>query len=101
MTHGLRRRDRGRRRRPVGATSVAPALAPSRRPSRVRGRRQGALLRLRADIPRSLSLGLGVAGLVVLLGGWWLVSSTMGDGSFLVASPGGDLAGLPRPQAVG
>jgi NitT/TauT family transport system permease protein len=52
-----------------------------------RGRRQGALLRLRGEIPRSLSIGLGVAGLVVLLGGWQLLSSATGDGSFLIASP--------------
>ncbi len=70
-----------------GATPVVPGVAPMLAPSRVRGRRQGAILRLRGDIPRSLSLGLGVAGLVVLLGGWQLVSSTMGDGGFLVASP--------------
>lgn len=70
-------------------SDAVPAVTttPSPTAARTRGRRQGALLRLRGDIPRSLSLGLGIAGLVVLLGGWQLVSSTMGDGSFLIASP--------------
>lgn len=53
----------------------------------MRGRRQGAALRLRGDIPRSLALGLGVLGLAVLLGGWALVASTMGGESFLLPTP--------------
>ncbi len=73
-------------------TTISDALpgvtaAPAPATAGTRGRRQGALLRLRGDIPRSLSLGLGVAGLVVLVGGWQLLSMTMGDGGFLVASP--------------
>ena len=73
-------------------TTISDALpgvtaAPTSTPAGTRGRRQGALLRLRGEIPRSLSIGLGLAGLVVLLGGWQLLSSATGDGSFLIASP--------------
>jgi NitT/TauT family transport system permease protein len=53
----------------------------------VRGRRQGALLRLRGEIPTSLTIGLGVLGLVILLGGWALVSSSMSDKDFLLPTP--------------
>ena len=60
-----------------GATPAVPGLAPALTPARVRGRRQGAILRLRGDIPRSLSLGLSIAGLVVLLGGWLLLSNLL------------------------
>lgn len=52
-----------------------------------RGRRQGALLRLRGDIPVSLTVGLGAAGMAVLLGGWALVSASMGDDGFLLPTP--------------
>ena len=51
-----------------------------------RGRRQGALLRLRGDIPGRLVLALGVAGVVTLLGGWW-IAATLAD-SFLLPTPG-------------
>src|SRR5690606_29817021 len=53
-------------------------------PRGTRGRRQGALLRLRGDVPPGLVLGLGVLGVVVLLGGWTLVSTAMGSDSFLL-----------------
>jgi NitT/TauT family transport system permease protein len=55
--------------------------------TRVRGRRQGAVLRLRGDIPRPLRVALGVAGVVALLGGWWAVSVAMADESFLLPTP--------------
>ncbi|MGY6499275.1 MAG: ABC transporter permease [Acidimicrobiales bacterium] len=63
-----------------------PRRTGDRQPGR-RGRRQGPLLRLRGDIPRSLRLGLSVAGVVVLFGGWTAVSATMGDRSFLLPTP--------------
>lgn len=65
--------------------TAAPAAGGAM--ARVRGRRQQALLRLRADISPGLSVVLGAAGLVVLLGGWALVSATMGTESFLLPTP--------------
>jgi NitT/TauT family transport system permease protein len=52
-----------------------------------RGRRHQALTRLRGDIPRSVHLGLGVLGVLVLLGGWTVLAATMGSESFLLPTP--------------
>lgn len=56
-------------------------------PGRVRGRRQRALVRLRGDIPTPLTTALGVAGLVLLFGGWTAVASMMGSDDFLLPTP--------------
>jgi NitT/TauT family transport system permease protein len=56
-------------------------------PARVRGRRHAALGRLRGGIPPQLALVLGILGIVLLLGGWTLVSATMGSDSFLLPTP--------------
>ncbi|MGQ0617974.1 MAG: ABC transporter permease [Acidimicrobiia bacterium] len=45
------------------------------------------MLRLRGEIPASLSLGLGILGVVLLLGGWTAVSTAMGSDSFLLPTP--------------
>ena len=60
-----------------GATPVVQGVAPLLTPTGFRGRRQGALLRLRADIPASLAIGLAALGLAALFGGWLLLSSMM------------------------
>jgi NitT/TauT family transport system permease protein len=56
-------------------------------PARVRGRRHAALGRLRGGIPPQLALLLGILGIVLLLGGWTLLSATMGSDSFLLPTP--------------
>ncbi len=66
----------------VADTAVAAAGSPGRTrtdgtPVRTRGQRQSALLRMRADIPPGLALGLAVGGVAVLLGGWTLASVAM------------------------
>lgn len=68
----------------VGAT---PAATPAVAGTGTRGRRQGALLRLRGDIPPSLSIALGALGVVLLLGGWTVVSAAMGSNDFLLPTP--------------
>jgi NitT/TauT family transport system permease protein len=73
--------ERGGARTPADAGLAAPDRAG------VRGRRQGAVGRLRGDIAPGLKLGLGVAGVVTLLGGWAVVSATMGSESFLLPTP--------------
>jgi NitT/TauT family transport system permease protein len=75
--------------RSAATAAPAPSAASADRsgPAGVRGRRQGNLGRLRGDIPPSLKLGLGIAGVATLLGGWALVSATMGSDSFLLPTP--------------
>ena len=65
----------------VGARAASPTVAGTR------GRRQGALLRLRGDIPAGMAVVLGVAGVALLLGGWAVVAATMGSDSFLLPTP--------------
>ena len=67
-----------------GPPPAGPAPAST---TGTRGRRQGALLRLRGDIPPSLTVGLGALGLVILFGGWSLVAASMGDDGFLLPTP--------------
>lgn len=69
--------------------TIAPEASANEAPAAggTRGRRQGAIGRLRGDIPPGLVIGLGVAGVVVLLGGWTLVSTSMGSDSFLLPTP--------------
>ena len=62
-----------------------PDAAPS--PRGTRGRRQGAFGRMRGDIPGWLVTVLGLAGVALLLGGWWLVAAAMGSDSFLLPTP--------------
>jgi len=73
---------------PAGTRPGAPADGgPAAAPGGTRGQRRGALGRLRGDIPPGLQLGLGVAGVVVLLGGWTAVSAAMGSDDFLLPTP--------------
>lgn len=68
----------------AAATGVAPD-APPAPAAGVRGRRQGALTRLRGEIPAGLRLGLGVAGMAALLGGWALAAAAVD--SYLLPTP--------------
>jgi NitT/TauT family transport system permease protein len=77
---------------PTTATRADVAIAagpaePTTPVGGTRGRRQGAMLRLRGDIPGGLVLGLGALGVLLLLGGWTLVSTAMGSDSFLLPTP--------------
>lgn len=74
----------------VDLGKVDPAVAD--RPTRTRGRagptrgqRQGALLRMRGDIPPGLTAALAVGGVAVLVGGWALASVAMD--TFLFPTP--------------
>lgn len=69
---------------PTTPRAVPSSAAPS---GGTRGQRRGALGRLRGEIPAGLRLGLGVAGVVGLLGGWAIVASAMGSDSFLLPTP--------------
>jgi NitT/TauT family transport system permease protein len=79
---------------PVTIESTAPpnrqptvSSAPSATTTGTRGRRHRALTRLRADIPRSVHLGLAALGVLGLLGGWALLAASMGSESFLLPTP--------------
>ena len=61
--------------------------------ARGRGRRQHALLRLRGDIPLGGRIALGVFGIVVLLGFWWLAADVLVQKEFL-PNPTDTLGGL-------
>jgi NitT/TauT family transport system permease protein len=65
--------------------TTASATTRSTRPSRGRGRgrRQHALLRLRGDIPLGTRIALGLLGIVVLLGFWWLAADLLVQKDFL------------------
>lgn len=71
------------------AGDLGPVAAPAARvagpPTRTRGHRQSALLRMRGDIRPGLGLGLSVGGVATLLGGWTLASAAMG--TFLFPTP--------------
>lgn len=74
------------------ALPSAPATAAPARPGRpasrrTRGQRQSALLRMRGEIPGGLRMGLSLAGVAVLLGGWAVVAASMGDADFLLPTP--------------
>jgi len=76
---------------------VTSVDAPVRRTrlgrARGRGRRQHALLRLRGDIPLGGRIALGVFGIVVLLGFWWLAADVLVQKEFL-PNPTDTLGGL-------
>lgn len=54
---------------------------------RTRGQHHGQLTRVRGDISPGTRVALGTAGVVVLIGGWWIVSASAGDESFLLPTP--------------
>jgi NitT/TauT family transport system permease protein len=73
-----------------------PALDPERagraqwqrkRSRRGRGRRQGALLRLRAEIPLSTRVALAVIGVAALFGLWWFAATVLSTDTVLVPTP--------------
>ena len=66
---------------PVGVTPGAAHAAGTR------GRRQGAVGRLRGDIPRWLVVLLGVAGVVILFAAWWALAAVMASDTFLLPTP--------------
>jgi len=74
---------RSAREAPVDDVTSPP---DGRRPG-TRGRRQGAFGRMRGTIPRPMVFILGVVGVLVLLGGWWLIAATMGGDAFLLPTP--------------
>ena len=57
------------------------------RPGKGRGRRQGALLRLRAEIPLSARVVLAFAGVAGLLALWWFAATFWSTNAVLVPSP--------------
>lgn len=69
---------------PLGLPARPPAPASG---GGTRGQRRGAMGRLRGEIPAGLRLGLGVAGVVVLLGGWAVAAAAMGGEDFLLPTP--------------
>lgn len=70
-----------------GAGAAPTEASPSS--GSTRGRQQRSLGRMRGEIPRSLTLGLGGLGLLGLLGGWTVLSGAMGSDSFLLPTPAG------------
>jgi NitT/TauT family transport system permease protein len=52
-----------------------------------RGRKQGALLRLRAEIPLSTRILLAVIGVAALIGLWWFAATVLSTDSVLVPTP--------------
>ncbi|MGE3621877.1 MAG: ABC transporter permease, partial [Acidimicrobiia bacterium] len=68
-------------------TAAAAAAGGGGGEGGTRGRRQSALLRLRGPIGPGLSAALGLLGVALLLGGWTVVSATMGSDSFLLPTP--------------
>jgi NitT/TauT family transport system permease protein len=52
-----------------------------------RGRKQGALLRLRAEIPLSTRIALACTGLAALLGLWWFAATVLSTDAVFVPTP--------------
>jgi NitT/TauT family transport system permease protein len=52
-----------------------------------RGRKQGALLRLRAEIPLSARVALAFLGLATLFGLWWFAATVLSTDAVLVPTP--------------
>jgi NitT/TauT family transport system permease protein len=65
-------------------TASPPAAPVPGRSTRGRGQRQSALFRLRGDIPQSMSIGLGITGVVALLAVWHLASTVFVSKGFEV-----------------
>ncbi len=77
-----------------GATPPAADAVPRGRarwrggkPGKGRGRRQGALLRLRAEIPLSARVVLAFAGIAGLLALWWVAATFWSTNTVLVPTP--------------
>jgi NitT/TauT family transport system permease protein len=76
-------------------TNAVPSSA------RTRGRRQGALLRLRGEIPQSLRIGLAVGGVVFLLGLWSLASTVWASTGFAIPTIAATLRALNELRRSG
>jgi NitT/TauT family transport system permease protein len=68
---------------------------------KTRGRRQGALLRLRGEIPSTLRLGLAAGGVVFLLAFWSLAASVWQSNGFAVPSIAATLRALNELRTTG
>jgi NitT/TauT family transport system permease protein len=73
--------------RPVEPSPQAASSTTLTTPSGTRGRRQGALWKIRGEIPRSWRFGLAFAGVAVILLAWLLVSSAMDSKNALLPTP--------------
>jgi NitT/TauT family transport system permease protein len=84
--------------RPPAAPRQAEAPHQSARPlttpSGTRGRKQGALWRIRGEIPRSWRIGLAVTGVAVILLAWLLASSAMQSKNALLPTPAATFSAL-------
>ncbi|MEA3019096.1 MAG: NitT/TauT family transport system permease protein, partial [Actinomycetota bacterium] len=76
------------------------APAPASRPV-TRGRRQGALLRLRGEIAPSLRVGLAVGGVAFLLGLWTLASTVWASTGFPVPTIAATFRALNEMRTTG
>ncbi len=67
-----------------------------RRSGKGRGRRQGALVRLRGEIPLSARLALAVVGVASLFALWFFAAYVLSTSTVLVPTPLGNLEGRRR-----
>ncbi len=72
---------------PTSAKASTTARGTPLRPRVGRGRRQHALLRLRGEIPASLRIALGVAGVASIFVLWWMVATFLTTDDFLLPTP--------------
>jgi NitT/TauT family transport system permease protein len=70
-----------------GPASTEPAASDVTPTGRTRGTRHSPLLRIRGDLDGRLRTVLGVAGVVVILGAWWIASSRIEQRGAILPTP--------------
>jgi NitT/TauT family transport system permease protein len=71
----------------AGTSDATPAGRGSKPARAGRGRKQGALLRLRAEIPFPARAALAVIGVLGLFGLWWFAATVLSTNAVLVPTP--------------
>ena len=85
----------------IAAERLEETGAPTSAATGTRGRRQGALLRLRGEIPASLRIGLAVGGVLFLLGFWTLASTVWASTGFAVPTIAATVRALNELRSSG
>ena len=86
---------------PKADAAVERPTAELTSPTRTRGHRQGALLRLRGEIPSSLRIALAIGGVASLLVLWQLAATVWSSAGFQVPTIGATISALAEMWRAG
>lgn len=96
-----RARSRGRTQEPAPGRTGEPTRRPTIGPAGVRGRRQSPLLRVRGSLGLGWRIGLGAAGIGLIVAIWAVAAGRVADGASLLPTPAATWSALLRLQGDG